>query len=123
MANPNIVEVTNIYGNTINRSATTVDSTLINNPSGSGIVIKVNNIVATNFDSANTVSFQVKYYSQADLGGTGNALIGYVPITPGTTLIAVDKNQSFYLPEDKSVSVYANVGNHISVTASWEEIS
>ena len=48
MANPNIVGVTTINGNTTSVAAAVASKTLINNKASSGKIMKVNTLLATN---------------------------------------------------------------------------
>ena len=127
MANPNIVNVTTIYGNTSSNLVTsTADpfaTALINNAASSGKVYKVNSIVVANIDGTANVDVTIKIFSQDDLGGTGTAIASTITVPADASLIVTDKTTSFYLLEDKSVGVTASVANDLVVTCSWEEIS
>ena len=127
MANPNIVNVTSILGNT---SSTLITSTnnpfataLINNAASSNKVYKVNTIVVANVDGTNAADITIQIFSQDDLGGTGTALCSTVSVPADSTVIVIDKNTSFYLLEDKSVGATASAANDLVVTCSWEEIN
>ena len=127
MANPNIVNVTTIYGNT---SSTLVTSTndpfataLVNNPASSGKVFKINSIVVANVDGSSAVDVTIKIFSQDDLGGTGTAIASTISVPADASLIVTDKTTSFYLLEDKSIGVTAGAANDLVVTCSWEEIN
>jgi hypothetical protein len=133
MANPNIVNVTTILGNT---SSTLISSTanpfvggpfgggsLINNAASSGKVYKVNTIIAANVDGVNNAEITIKIFSEDDLGGTGTAIASTVTVPADASVVIIDKNSSFYLLEDKSIGVTASAANDIVVTCSWEEIS
>ena len=127
MANPNIVNVTSILGNT---STTLITSTndpfataLINNAAASGKVYKVNSIVVANVDGSAAADITIKIFSQDDLGGTGTAIASTISVPADASLIVVDKTTSFYLLEDKSVGATASAANDLVVTCSWEEIN
>lgn len=127
MANPNIVSVTSIYGNTASiliSSATDPFATaLVSNPASSGKVYKINSIVVANVDGTSAADITVKIFSQAALGGTGTAIASTVSVPADSTFIVTDKSTGFYLLEDKSIGVTASVANDLVVTCSWEEIS
>lgn len=127
MANPNIVNVTSILGNT---STTLITSTndpfataLINNAAASGKVYKVNSIVVANVDGSAAADITIKIFSQDDLGGTGTAIASTISVPADASLIVTDKTTSFYLLEDKSVGATASAANDLVVTCSWEEIN
>ena len=127
MANPNIVNVAAIYGNT---STTLISSTsdpfataLINNAASSGKVYKVNSIVVANVDGTSAADITIRIYSQDDLGGTGTAIVSTISVPADASLIVTDKTTSFYLLEDKSIGAVASAANDLVVTCSWEEIN
>lgn len=127
MANPNIINVSAIYGNTssflISSTANPFDTALINNPSASGKIFKINSIVVANVDGTSAADITIKLYSQDDLGGTGTALASTVSVPAKSTLIVTDKSTGFYLLEDKSIGAVASAANDLVVTCSWEELN
>lgn len=124
MANPNIVDVTTIYGNnSLTALSTTNATSIINNAASSGKVYKVNSIVVANVDGATAADVTVAIYSQDDLGGTAYQIVSTVSVPADASLIVTDKTTSFYLKEDQSVGATAGTGNALVVTASWEEIN
>jgi DNA/RNA endonuclease YhcR with UshA esterase domain len=127
MANPNIVNVTTILGNTsTNLISSTNDpfaTALVNNAASSGKVYKINSIVVANVDGSSAADITIKIFSQDDLGGTGTAIVSTISVPADATLIVTDKTTSFYLLEDKSIGATASAANDLVVTASWEEIN
>ena len=121
MANPNIVNVTTIYGNT--STADPFATALVNNPASSNKVYKINSIIAANIDGTSAVDITIKIFSQAALAGTGTAIASTISVPADATLIITDKTTSFYLLEDKSIGATAGIANDIVVTCSWEEIN
>lgn len=127
MANPNIVNVSAIYGNTsttlLSTTATPFATALISNASGSGKVYKVNSIVVANVNGTAAADITINIYSAASLGGTATAIASTISVPADATLIVTDKNSTFYLLEDKSVGAVAGTANALVVTCSWEEIN
>jgi hypothetical protein len=127
MANPNIVNVSAIYGNTssylISSTANPFATALINNPASSGKIFKINSIVVANVDGTSAADITINLYSQDDLGGTGTALASTVSVPADSTLIVTDKSTGFYLLEDKSIGAVASAANDLVVTCSWEELN
>ena len=127
MANPNIVEVSVIRGNTstllISSTADPFATALVNNAVSSGKVYKINSIVAANVDGSAAADITIKIFSQDDLGGTGTAIASTISVPADASLIVTDKTTSFYLLEDKSIGATASVANDFVVTCSWEEIN
>jgi hypothetical protein len=127
MANPNIVNVSDIRGNTssfaITSNATPFATAVANNLAGSNKVYKINTIVVANKHGTLASPVSVLLFSEDDLGGSNTEIISTVSVPADGSLVAVDKNTSFYLLEDKSIGISANTANVLVVTASWEEIS
>ncbi len=124
MANPNIVNVAAIYGNTSTTALSTTSATsIVSNASGSGKVYKINSIVVANVDGTSAADITINVYSAASLGGTATAIASTISVPADATLIVTDKTTSFYLLEDKSIGATAGAANDLVVTASWEEIN
>lgn len=124
MANPNIVSVTAIYGNSSQTSLTTTNATsLVSNAASSGKVYKINSITVANVDGTNAANITVSVYSAASLGGTAYPIVSTVSVPADATLIVTDKTTSFYLKEDQSVGATAGTASDLVVNCSWEEIN
>lgn len=127
MANPNIVNVTTMLGNTstylISSTANPFATALVNNPASSNKVYRINSIVVANVDGVAAASITIQIFSQDDLGGTGTAIASTISVPANTTLIITDRTTSFYLLEDRSIGATASVANDLVVTCSWEEIN
>jgi hypothetical protein len=130
MANPNIVNVISIYGNTtyLTPSATTA-VVLLPNAAASGSVYKIDNIVATNV-TATAASATVSIYTNgavaqgsAPSGGTAYPIIYQVTVPPNAAIVVVDKSTSFYLNEGTSITVTSGTTVAIAYTISYEAIS
>jgi hypothetical protein len=127
MANPNIVNVTSILGNTstnlISSTANPFATALVSNAAASGKVYKINSIVVSNVDGSVAADITIKIFSEDDLGGTGTEIVSTVSVPADASLIVTDKTTTFYLLEDKSIGATASAANDLVVTCSWEEIS
>jgi hypothetical protein len=124
MANPNIVNVTTIYGNSSSTSLTTTSATqLVSNAASSGKVFKINSIVAANVDGTTAADISINVYSAAALGGTAFPIASTISVPADATLIITDKTTSFYLLENQSIGATAGTASDLVVTASWEEIN
>lgn len=123
MANPNIVNVAAIYGNTSSTSLTNTSATSIaSNASGSGKVYKVGSLVVANI-SGSAATITINLYSAAALGGTGVAIAYQISVPANASLVVIDKTTPLYLLEDKSIGAIAGTSNALTVTASWEELN
>ena len=131
MANPNIVNVTTIYGKTtyLTPSVTTA-VVLLPNAASSGKIYKINDILASNVDGTNSINATVSIYTNgavaqgsAPSGGTAYPIIFTVAIPAGATLNVLDKSTAVYLEEGTSITVTSETASKITYTVSYEDIS
>lgn len=123
MANPNIVNVTDIRGKSNTLSLTTSTQTLLNNPAGSNKILKINTILVTNISGSAAPKTTISFFEEDDLGGTSRAFANTVVVPNDATLVVIDKNTSIYLEEDRSIGVFADANNDLVSLISYEEIS
>jgi hypothetical protein len=124
MANPNIVNVTSILGNTSTTALSSTSATSIaSNAASSNTVYKINSIVVANVDGTTAADITINLYSAAALGGTATAIASTISVPADATLIVTDKTTSFYLLENRSIGAIAGSANDLVVTCSWEEIT
>ena len=131
MANPNIVNVTQIYGTTTYYTPSGTSAVvLLTNASGSGKVLKINQIVAANVNGSAAVDTTVSIYTNggvaqgsAPSGGTAYPVVSTVSVPADASLIVTDKTTAIYLEEDKCISVTSGTASGITYSISYEEIS
>lgn len=124
MANPNIVAVTAIYGTTTFLTpANTTANTLLSNAASSGLVYKINQIVAANVDGTNAVDTTVSINSAAAGAGTNYPIVSTVSVPADASLIVVDKTTAIYLMENQSIVVTSGTASKIAYTISYESIA
>jgi hypothetical protein len=119
MANPNIVAVTEILGESVGAIATTSFVNIVTNTASSGKVYKINSLIATNIDTVNTQDISVNYVS----GGTSYALARNISIPLTSSLVAIAKDSGIYLNEGDSIAIKATVASVVEVVCSYEIIS
>lgn len=130
MANPNIVAVTAIYGNTTYLTPSGTSAVvLLPNAASSGKVFKIDNVVASN-TTASAANVTVSIYTNgavaqgsAPSGGTAYPIVSTVSVPAYSSLIAVDKTTSFYLQEGTSITVTSGTGSALTYSVSYEDIS
>jgi hypothetical protein len=125
MANPNIVAVTSILGNTTFLTpADTSANVLLSNAASSGNVLKINQIVAANVNGTSAVDTTVTINSSKRQGaGTAYPIVSTVSVPADASLIVVDKTTAIYLMEDQSIVVTSGSADDIAYTISYEAIS
>ena len=123
MANPNIVGVSSIYGNTVYLipNSTSANTWSALTPSA-GTVNKVDSIIATNVtSSAATVTVSIN--SATGGGGTAYRICYQISVPANAALIVVDKTTAFYVNENQSVVVTSGTSSAIEYTATYEAIT
>ena len=131
MANPNIVNVTSIYGSTTYYTPSGITAVvLLPNAASSGTVIKINQIVATNVNGSTAVNATVSLYTNgavaqgsAPSGGTAYPIASTISVPASASLIVVDKSTAIYLNEGTSITVTSGTASGITYSISYETIS
>jgi hypothetical protein len=124
MANPNIVNVTQILGKTTYAALTTTLTTvLLANAASSGKVFKINSIMVANVDGSTAADVTVGINTAAGGGGTTYELANTISVPADATLSVIDKTNSFYLEEDKSIVGGASANGDLDIVISYEEIN
>lgn len=130
MANPNIVNVTTIYGNTTYLTPSGTSAVvLLPNAASSNKVFKIDNVVVSN-TTGSAANCTVSIYTNgavaqgsAPSGGTAFPIVSTVSVPAYSSLIAVDKTTSFYLQEGTSITVTSGTGSALTYSVSYEDIS
>ena len=124
MANPNIVNVTTLTGNTTYLTpGNTTANTLLSNAASSGLVYKINQIVCANVNGSSAVNATVAINSQAAGAGTNYPIISTISVPASASVIAVDKTTAVYLMENTSIVVTSGTSSGITYTISYESIA
>ena len=118
MANPNIVSVARILANTVTGSITTSNTVFHSNPASSGSVHKINSIIISNIDGTANADFDLIMNNN----GSNTFMIKTVVVPADSTLVAFDKNSSFYLMENSSIGGVASAADDLQFTISLEQI-
>jgi hypothetical protein len=116
MAAPNIVSLTTITGKTAVANVTTVSANVITNAAASGTVLKINNVILSNYTTA-TGNVLI------NRAGTNYYLGGGIAIPPTSTLVLVGKDMAFYMEEGDVLQALASANSSVSLVASYEIIS
>lgn len=132
MANPNIVNVTQIYGQTTYLTpANTASFVLVTNTVNSGNVFKLDQIVAAN-QTNTAANVTVSLFTSGNVVA-GNAVVtsssnafpiaSNISVPAYASLIVMDKTTATYLLEDKAIVVSSGTNSAISFSVSYEQIS
>jgi len=123
MANPNIINVTSIIGNTLSIAVGTSATQLASNAASSGKVFKINSILIANVDGTSAADITVSIFSAAALGGSALPIASTISVPADASLIVTDKTTSFYLLENQSIGATAGTASDLVATISFEEIT
>ena len=123
MANPNIVNVSSIYGGTAYLApANTSANSLVSNAASSGTIIKVDSLTVANVTgSAALVTVSVN--SAAAGGGTAYRIAYQISVPANSTMQVIDKNNFVYLTENTSLVVTSGTSGALEYVASYETIA
>jgi hypothetical protein len=117
MANPNIVNVTAIYGKTAVQSVTTSATAIVQNSAGSNMVYKVNALYVANIDGTNNAEITVDIFRSS----TAYRMVSTVVVPADAVLDVISK--SIYLEEGDALRLTANANSDLQAICSYETIS
>jgi hypothetical protein len=133
MANPNIVNVTSIYGNSayVIPASTAVSVAWTNNGTSSltgltpaaNTVNRVTSIVVANVTSSAATTTVAISNNPTYASGTAYYIAYQVSVPPNSSVIVTDKTSSFYVTENQSVGVISGTSSALHYTATFEAIT
>lgn len=133
MANPNIVNVTSIYGNSAyvipSNTSVSVAWTYNGSTSLTGLtpsantVNRVTSIVVANVTSSAATATVAISNNATYASGTPYYIAYQVSVPPNSSVIVTDKTTSFYVTENQSVGVISGTGSALNYTATFEAIT
>ena len=119
MANPNLVNVTSITGESVQAALTTTLTTEIL-AAASDTLVKVNSIIIANIDGSSAVDVSV-FITKS--GGSPVAIASTISVPADATLVAIDKNSALYLEEGDNIEAGAGANSDLTITINYEELS
>lgn len=117
MANPNIVNVTSIYGKTAVQAVGTSATAIVTNSAASGKVLKINALYVANVDGTNNAEITADIYRSS----TAYRIASTVTVPADATISIIDK--PIYLEEGDVLRLTANAASDLEAVCSYEEIS
>lgn len=133
MANPNIVNVTSIYGNTayVIPSTTSATATWTHNGTtaltgltpAANTVNRVTQITVTNVTGGAALATVAISNNATYASGTPYYLAYQISIPANASLTVIDKTTSFYVTENQSVGVITGTSSALNFVATFEAIS
>ena len=134
MANPNIVSVTSIYGNTAYVIPSTTGATTSWTYNGTTTLTGLTPATGTvNRVTSITVANTTSSAATATIGIGNNATFGsatvvtypayQISVPANATLVVIDKTNSVYITENQSVGVTSGTASALTYTATFEAIT
>ncbi len=117
MANPNIVNVATINGNTAVQAVGTSATAIVTNSAASGKIYKVNLLVVSNIDGTSSAEVTVDLFRSS----TAYHIAKTVVVPADASLDVLSK--PLYLLEGDALRLTANATGDLEAVCSFEEIS
>lgn len=119
MANPNIANVSTIYGNANGLALTATKQAIVTNASSSSKIYKVHSLIVANTQS--TLGLIDAFVTL----GSGNefTLASAINVPANATLVLISKEAPLYLIEDSKIELRQGAGGNLEAVCSWDEIS
>jgi hypothetical protein len=117
MANPNIVNVTSIFGKTAVQAVGTSATAIVTNSAASNKVFKINALYVSNVDGTNNAEITVDLFRSS----TAFRIASTVVVPADATLDVISK--AIYLEEGDSIRLTANAAGDLEAVCSYEEIN
>jgi hypothetical protein len=119
MANPNLVNVTSIYANSINGALTTTLTTDLLT-CASDKLIKINSIIVANIDGTNAADVTMGIIKSG--GSVVYKFASTISVPADATLVLIDKNSGIYLEEGDILEGGASATGDLTYTINYEEL-
>lgn len=119
MANPNIVNVTSIYGKTTTLALTTTTQGVVTNNTGSNKVLKINAIIVTNVDGSAAADVTVSYGTAV----AASPIASTISVPADSALTVIDKSTAIYVEEGQGIYASASANSDLVILISYEEIA
>lgn len=118
MANPNIVNVTNILGKTAVQAVGTSAADIVTNSAASGTIVKINTLTIANISGSAANIIVSVFRSSVEY-----KIVHNVSVPSAASFTAIDKPTSIYLEEGDSLRLTAGTGSALHAVCSYEIIS
>ena len=116
MAAPNLLALTQVYGRSTATNIGTAVTVLLSNAFASGKSVKVVSVYVANVDSTTAAKVSVDFYRNS----MSIRVIDRLQISPGDSLIVMDRNSALFLEEGDSLRCYSDQTDLMHVTVSYE---
>lgn len=118
MSNPNIINVSSIYGQTSVLTLSTSATAIATNSSGSNSVLKINSLNISN-TSGSASSVTVDLYRS----GVAYLITNSITIAANSSLVVITKDTGLYLLEGDTLRVSSSINSTLQAVCAYEVIS
>lgn len=118
MANPNMANVTAIYGKLAVNALTTSTANVITNAAASNTVVKLNTVSVSNYSNAAVYANVMVNRSSVVYYVAGN-----VSVPAQTTLVVLARDTTVYMEEGDVLQANVSANSAASIVSSYEIIS
>lgn len=119
MAQPNIVNVTTIRGNTATLNVSTSAANIVANIVASNKVYKINSLIVANMDGTSAADITASLFDS----GTEIKIAHTIAVPADASLVVISKDTSIYLEEGDYIRLTASATGRLHAVCSYEEIT
>lgn len=116
MTAPNLLALTQVYGKSTATNIGTAVTVLLSNSFASSKSVKIVSLYVANVDATTAAKVSVDFYRNS----VSIRLLDRLQISPGDSLIAMDKNSALYLEEGDSLRCFSDQNDLMHVVVSYE---
>lgn len=115
MANPNLFNITSVYGKSTGYAVTTTNTAALTVPSNS--IYKINSIIVANINGTASADITADVYK----GGATQYYLAYTISVPAdSTLVLLSKDASIYLEETDQLRFIGSALSYLHVLISYD---
>ena len=119
MANPNIVNVSSIFGRTAVQNVTTAATAIVTNSVSSNIIQKINSLIVANVNGSTAADLTAEVFRS----GIAYRIAFTVSVPADATLVVISKVTAVYLEEGDSLRLTASSNGFLQAVCSYEDIA
>lgn len=119
MANPNIINVSDIRGNTAVQNVTTVSTALVTNSASSNSLYKIVMLSVSNISDIDDVAITVTLQRSS----AAYSLANNINVPLNSSLVLITKDSAVYLVEGDTLNCKASANANAQIVCSYEVIS
>jgi hypothetical protein len=116
MAQPDIVNVANIYGNTDVQAVSTTATAITT--CATDYVYKINSLIVSNIDGTNDADITVDLYRSS----TAYHIAKTITVPADATLVVITKDMGIYLHESDAIRLTASANGDLEALCSYEKL-